>query len=159
MDALRVSPVRGSSLCYFENRMSTLFTSRKHGNMTHSTRSIIGALTLLYCASSTAATPANLNAVLQPHLARFSLPALAAAVVKEGEIVAAGAVGTRQAGTRIPVTLDDRFHLDSDTKAMTSLLAGMLVEQEASHRGDSHGPKERRGAGHAFERRLRARMG
>jgi CubicO group peptidase (beta-lactamase class C family) len=49
-------------------------------------------------------------------------------VVQGGNIVAVGAVGTRKAGAKIPVTLNDRFHLGSDTKAMTALLAAMLVE-------------------------------
>lgn len=71
----------------------------------------------------------SLNAMLQPYLARHGLPALAAAVAKGGQIVAAGAVGTRRAGQDIPVTLGDRFHIGSDTKAMTALLAGMLVEE------------------------------
>jgi CubicO group peptidase (beta-lactamase class C family) len=38
-------------------------------------------------------------------------------------------VGTRRAGEKIPVTVDDRFHLGSDTKAMTSLLAATFVEE------------------------------
>jgi CubicO group peptidase (beta-lactamase class C family) len=70
----------------------------------------------------------SLNPILDPIRARFELPALAAAVVKNGKIVASGAVGTRRAGTVIPVMIDDRFHIGSDTKAMTSLLAAMLVE-------------------------------
>jgi CubicO group peptidase (beta-lactamase class C family) len=74
------------------------------------------------------AVGASLNPILDPIRARFELPALAAAVVKNGKIVASGAVGTRRAGTVIPVTIDDRFHIGSDTKAMTSLLAAMLVE-------------------------------
>jgi CubicO group peptidase (beta-lactamase class C family) len=69
-----------------------------------------------------------LGPLLQPYLARFTLPALAAAVVKQGQTIAAGAVGTRRIGADIPVTVNDRFHIGSDTKAMTSLLAGMLVE-------------------------------
>ena len=73
--------------------------------------------------------PANLDETLRPYLARFGLPAIAAAVVQDGRIVAIGAVGTRRAGTEIPVTPDDRFHIGSDTKAMTALLAGMLVEE------------------------------
>ncbi len=72
-----------------------------------------------------------LDDVLRPCLARYALPALAAAVVRGGQVVAAGAVGTRRAGTKTPVVISDRFHIGSDTKAMTSLLAGMLVEQEA----------------------------
>lgn len=78
----------------------------------------------------------SLDALLRPYLASHGLPALAAAVVKNGEIVAAGAVGTRRAGADIPVTLDDRFHIGSDTKAMTALLAAMLVE-EGTLRWDS----------------------
>ena len=66
--------------------------------------------------------------MLRPYLAQHSLPALAAAAVVNGQIVAAGAVGTRRTGNDIPVTLDDKFHIGSCTKAMTSLLAGMLVE-------------------------------
>jgi CubicO group peptidase (beta-lactamase class C family) len=49
--------------------------------------------------------------------------------VKDGKVVAVGAVGTRRAGEKIPVTVDDRFHLGSDTKAMTSLLAATFVEE------------------------------
>jgi CubicO group peptidase (beta-lactamase class C family) len=70
----------------------------------------------------------SLDRSLEPYLGRYNLPALAAAVVKAGEMVAAGAVGTRRAGTTIPVILDDRFHIGSDAKAMTSTLAAMLVE-------------------------------
>jgi CubicO group peptidase (beta-lactamase class C family) len=62
-------------------------------------------------------------------LKRYDLPALAAAVVRDGTVIAAGAVGTRRVGSSIPVTINDRFHLGSDTKAMTALLAAMLVEE------------------------------
>src|SRR5665213_2202462 len=75
--------------------------------------------------------PASLNALLRPYLSRYSLPALGAAVVRGGVIVAAGAVGVRRAGSDIAVTIDDRFHIGSDTKAMTALLAAMFVEQGA----------------------------
>jgi CubicO group peptidase (beta-lactamase class C family) len=72
---------------------------------------------------------ASLDGTLDPIRARFELPALAAAVVQNGKIVASGAVGTRRAGKAVPVTVGDRFHIGSDTKAMTSLLAAMLVER------------------------------
>jgi CubicO group peptidase (beta-lactamase class C family) len=71
----------------------------------------------------------SLNAMLNPYLARYDLPAIAAAVVKDGKVISAGAVGTRRVGMKIPVTIHDRFHLGSDTKAMTALLAAMLVEE------------------------------
>ncbi|MDP2241000.1 MAG: serine hydrolase domain-containing protein [Burkholderiales bacterium] len=81
------------------------------------------------CVAGAAQAQSSLNSELTPYLARYELPALAAAVVRDGKIIAAGAVGTRRAGTKILVTLNDRFHLGSDTKAMTALLAAMLVEQ------------------------------
>jgi CubicO group peptidase (beta-lactamase class C family) len=72
---------------------------------------------------------ASLDADLVPYLARYGLPAVAAAVVKDGKTVAAGVAGVRRIGTTISVTLQDRFHIGSDTKAMTALLAAMLVEE------------------------------
>jgi CubicO group peptidase (beta-lactamase class C family) len=65
---------------------------------------------------------------LQPYLARYNLPTLAAALVRGGEIVASGAIGTRRAGADIAVTLTDCFHIGSDTKAMTAVIATALVE-------------------------------
>jgi CubicO group peptidase (beta-lactamase class C family) len=67
--------------------------------------------------------------MLRPYLEEYRLPAVAAAIVRNGEITAAGAVGTRRAGADIPVTINDRFHIGSDTKAMTALLAAMMVEE------------------------------
>lgn len=72
--------------------------------------------------------PASLDGLLTPYLGRYKLPALAAAIVTGGTIAATGAVGTRRAGTNNPVTRNDRFHIGSDTKPMTALLAAMLVE-------------------------------
>ena len=70
-----------------------------------------------------------LDSMLKTHLEQNGLPALAAAVTHNGKILAAGAVGTRRIGHRIPVTLNDRFHLGSNTKAMTALLLAMQVEK------------------------------
>jgi CubicO group peptidase (beta-lactamase class C family) len=71
----------------------------------------------------------SLDAELIPYLKSFGLPAVAAAAVKDGKILAVGAVGTRRIDAATPVTLQDRFHIGSDTKAMTSLLAAILVEE------------------------------
>lgn len=70
----------------------------------------------------------SLNDALIPYLARHQLPAVAAAVVVRGKLLAAGAVGTRRAGTALPVAPNDRFHLGTATQAMTALLAAMQVE-------------------------------
>ncbi len=89
---------------------------------------IAAASTEMAPARANTADHASLDPILEPYLARFILPALAAAVVRDGQVVAAGAVGTRRVGARIPVAIADRFHLGSDAKAMTALLAAMLVE-------------------------------
>lgn len=71
----------------------------------------------------------SLDAQLTPIRVKYGLPALAAAVVKDGKIIAAGAVGVRAHGSDVKVTINDRFHLGSDTKAMTATLAAMLVDE------------------------------
>jgi CubicO group peptidase (beta-lactamase class C family) len=70
----------------------------------------------------------DLTATLEPVRRKYGLPALAAATVRAGRLSASGACGVRALGTSVPVTLQDRFHLGSDTKAMTALLCGMAVE-------------------------------
>ena len=71
----------------------------------------------------------GLNDELEQTRVKHGLPALAAAVVKDGKIVASGAVGVRALGSAVKVTIGDRFHLGSDTKAMTATLAGMMVDE------------------------------
>jgi CubicO group peptidase (beta-lactamase class C family) len=85
------------------------------------------ALCMAACSASSYAQ-ASLDALLKVQSQQNNLPALAAAVVVKGKLVAVGTTGTRRAGTAIPVTQDDRFHLGSDTKAMTALLAAMMIE-------------------------------
>ena len=90
--------------------------------------SILFALSMIFI-SQYAYSQMNLNSMLKPYLSEYELPAVAAAVAKDGKIIAAGAAGVRKAGTNIPVTINDRFHIGSDTKAFTALLAAMLVEE------------------------------
>jgi CubicO group peptidase (beta-lactamase class C family) len=94
-------------------------------------RLIFAALTALsiFISAGTAKAQTSLNPMLSPYLTRYNLPSIAAAVVKNGKVISAGAVGTRRVGARIPVTINDPFHIGSDTKAMTALLAAMLVEE------------------------------
>ncbi|HUR60684.1 MAG TPA: serine hydrolase domain-containing protein, partial [Opitutaceae bacterium] len=54
-----------------------------------------------------------------------------AAVVLHGDTIAASAVaGLRRLGTSEPITLENRFHLGSNTKSMTATLAALFVEEE-----------------------------
>ena len=91
-------------------------------------------LVFLFAFAALAAEPAppldDLAAVLEPIRAKHGLPALAAAVLKDGKVAALGAVGKRQAGGDEPVTVDDRWHLGSLTKAMTATLIARLVERK-----------------------------
>ena len=68
---------------------------------------------------------ARLERIRQEH----NLPALAAAVVRGGEVAEIGAVGVRKAGEATPVTTADRFHVGSVTKSMTATLTARLVQQ------------------------------
>lgn len=68
--------------------------------------------------------------LLVPIRNQHDVPALAAAVVTSKEVAGAGAVGVRKRGADEPVTVDDRWHLGSDTKAMTAVLVARLVEQK-----------------------------
>ena len=90
---------------------------------------VLAAIVFVSAATPAAAQEQSLNSTLEPLRVKYGLPAFAAAVAKNGRIVAAGAVGTRVYGRQIPVTLDDRFHLGSDTKAMTAVIAGMMVDE------------------------------
>ena len=78
--------------------------------------------------AQTPRTSEDLTATLEPVRQKYGLPALAAATVRGGELAASGACGVRALGRPLRVSVEDRFHLGSDTKAMTALLCGMAVE-------------------------------
>lgn len=67
---------------------------------------------------------ARLERIRQEH----NVPALAAAVVRGGEMTEIGAVGVRKVGDDTPVTAADRFHVGSVTKSMTAMLVARLVQ-------------------------------
>ncbi len=71
----------------------------------------------------------DLNELLAEVLKQHDVPSLAAAVVFDGEVHAAGAVGVRKRGDDTLVTVNDKYHIGSCTKAMTATLAGILVER------------------------------
>lgn len=75
------------------------------------------------------AAPADLGTRLESIRGQHQIPCLAALVLEDGQIVAQGVAGVRKAGASEKATLDDRFHLGSDTKAMTATLVAGLVEE------------------------------
>jgi len=96
-------------------------------------RSLAAAASIVIGAAAWAATPAaateRIDALLAPVQTEFAMPGMVAAVARGGEIVAAGAVGLRALGHDSPATVEDRIHIGSNAKAMTALLAAILVEQ------------------------------
>jgi CubicO group peptidase (beta-lactamase class C family) len=80
--------------------------------------------------SEEANAPVKVDAILQAILGRGAEHfGMAAAVLRGGRIIAQGVAGVRKRGTAERITLDDRFHLGSCTKAMTATLVAMLVEE------------------------------
>ena len=75
------------------------------------------------------ATVQRVDSLLEAVRQKHNLPALAGAIVTGKGPVAIGAVGVRKAGTEVPVTVGDQWHLGSDTKAMTATMIAALVEQ------------------------------
>lgn len=73
----------------------------------------------------------RLGAVLDDVRTRHGLPALAAVLVSGDRIVESAAAGVRAAGQAPEVTVADRWHVGSLTKAMTATLAAVLVERGA----------------------------
>lgn len=71
----------------------------------------------------------NISSVLAPIISEHKIPAMAAAIVKGDKTIALGVTGVRKAGERDRATIEDKWHLGSDTKAMTATLCGVLVEE------------------------------
>jgi len=110
-------------------------------------RSVVGAVlvsSILACAGfdarplppgePVAETLPRLEPVLQPIRTKHALPAAAGAIFdSSGQLLAVGAVGQRHLdvgdGPSEPVTVRDRWHLGSDTKAMTATLVARAVER------------------------------
>lgn len=87
------------------------------------------AVLLLSVVLLRAEEPEDVNALLEPIRAKNNLPALAAAAIIDGKLVAIGAIGVRAMGSKEAVTREDRWHLGSCTKSITASLAGILVEE------------------------------
>lgn len=79
----------------------------------------------------------DLAATLEPFREKGDLPALAAAVWRGGTMIAIGVTGSRKLGNPTLATIDDRWHLGSDTKAMTATLIGLYVDRGKLHYKDT----------------------
>src|SRR5436305_142237 len=63
-------------------------------------------------------------------VAKHHLPGMVAGIVEGERMTWVGAAGVRKMGSPELMTPDDEIHLGSDTKAMTGVLIGQLVEEK-----------------------------
>src|SRR2546423_1360538 len=96
----------------------------------------------LVCAVACRSHPGvdDLSQKLETVRAAEHLPALGTAVWEHGALVAIGMSGLRKADDPDHrATVDDLWHLGSDTKAMTATLVGMYVDRGKLHWDDTLG--------------------
>src|SRR5262245_61994807 len=87
------------------------------------------AILVTLAAVAQGAPPRDVGTLLDPILARHDVPGMVAARTEGDTLVALGASGVRRRGDAEKVTVNDRFHIGSCTKAMTATLCGILVEE------------------------------
>jgi CubicO group peptidase (beta-lactamase class C family) len=75
------------------------------------------------------ADPPWLHKLLEETAAKHHVPAVAAAVVVDGRVVAASSAGHRKLGAEPRVHRDDPFQICSVTKSMTATLVGKFVDR------------------------------
>lgn len=73
--------------------------------------------------------PSDVSVELPALLAAHQIPGMVVLALRGDEIIAQGAAGVRQVGAPERITLADKFHLGSCTKAMTATLVALLVER------------------------------
>ncbi len=105
-------------------------------NLTRSRSLAVFVAASLGCGAGSPAGPltgvagdGQLDAALEVVRENRGVPALAAALVYQGEVIEIGAVGLRAAGSPEAVMTGDLWHIGSLTKAMTATLAARLVER------------------------------
>src|SRR5687767_12252238 len=91
------------------------------------------AFALLWLTSITvhpaAPPPKDVSPLLAPIIQKHDVPGMAVAVVQGGETVALGVAGVRTRGKPDKIAAADRFHIGSDTKALTAMLCGIVVDE------------------------------
>src|SRR5258708_39867175 len=75
------------------------------------------------------ASSPEIEALLEPIRQKHKVPGLIAGIVQEDRLMVAGAVGIRKLGSPDSITINDKLHIGSGTKAMTATLIARLGEQ------------------------------
>jgi CubicO group peptidase (beta-lactamase class C family) len=90
---------------------------------------LMAPLGLLFAADSPS-TPRDLSPSLRAVAEKYKLPGVVGAILHDDHIVALGSTGVRKIGDPAPFLPGDIIHLGSDTKAMTAMLIGRLVDRK-----------------------------
>lgn len=72
----------------------------------------------------------DISSLLQPIVDKYDIPGMAAAIINDKEIIAAGAAGIRARNSKNKILVSDSFHIGSDTKSMTATMIAILVEKK-----------------------------
>ena len=75
--------------------------------------------------------PVDLRPILKPIREQSGAPALAAAVYRDGKLVALGVCGMRSVESKSPVAESDRFPILSCSKPFARLVLARLAERDA----------------------------
>ncbi len=81
-------------------------------------------------AADTTSPPRDLSPTLRAVAEKYKLPGVVGAIIHGDQIVALGSTGVRKIGDPTPFLPADIVHLGSDTKAMTAMLIGQLVDRK-----------------------------
>ncbi len=74
--------------------------------------------------------PGDLAPALRALAEKYQLPGVVGAILHGDQIVALGSTGVRKVGAPGPFLVTDKIHLGSDTKAMTAILIGQLIDKQ-----------------------------
>src|ERR1700689_4646173 len=74
--------------------------------------------------------PRDLAPTLRTLAEKYKLPGAVGAILRGDRIVALGSTGVRKVGDPAPFLVTDTIHLGSDTKAMTAILIGQLIDRK-----------------------------
>ena len=117
-----------------------LLINSAHSIMNKILASVLFALLLMSCSDSSTdpklskpdygiAGDGNLTQILDYVVEETGIPATAALLFKDGQIVEMAASGKTQKGGTESVSTSSKWHIGSITKSMTSTLAGIFVER------------------------------
>jgi CubicO group peptidase (beta-lactamase class C family) len=90
---------------------------------------LLGMLPFLLAAAALP-PPRDLAPTLRALAEKYKLPGVVGAIIHGDRIVALGSTGVRKVGDPAPFLVTDTIHLGSDTKAMTAILIGQLIDRK-----------------------------